>query len=96
VLSDSGKSQPTSARGAEASGLFMWLTLSLSTLFAGAVLAAVFPLQSDALGLARAKSAEADGCFEEAAQQYQAILKGTPSLVKARLGRGRSLANLSR
>ena len=77
-------------------GLFMRLLLSLSTLFAGAVLAAVFPLQSDALGLARAKSAEADGCFEEAAQQYQAILKGTPSLVKARLGRGRSLANLSR
>jgi tetratricopeptide (TPR) repeat protein len=77
-------------------GLFMRLLLSLSTLFAGAVLAAFLPLHSDDPGLARAKSAEADGRFEEATQQYQTILKGTPSLVEARLGLGRSLANLAR
>ena len=73
----------------------MRLLLSLSTLFAGAVLAAVLPTHADPPGLAKAKSAEADGRFEEAAQQYQAILKGTPSLVEARLGLGRSLANLA-
>ena len=76
-------------------GLFMRLLLSLSTLFAGAVLAAVLPMHADPPALAKAKSAEAEGRFEEATQQYQAILKGTPSLVEARLGLGRSLANLA-
>ena len=76
--------------------LLLRVVLNTSALFAGALLAAVLQLYGDDLGLARAKSAEADRRFEEATQQYQAILKRTPRLVEARLGLGRSLVNLAR
>jgi protein O-GlcNAc transferase len=44
--------------------------------------------------VSQARALEEQGLFEEAAKQYQAILKNTPSSQEARVGLGRSFANL--
>ena len=58
-------------------------------------LAGTPPPPGDGPLMSKAKSAEAEGNFEGAVQQYRAVLKQSPSSMDARLGLGRSLANLA-
>ena len=77
-------------------------SICLLGLFAGALFsylycteAAVTPPSSQA-ALAEAQSLESRGNYQDAAKQYQAALKLSPSSPEARLGVGRTLAKLGR
>jgi protein O-GlcNAc transferase len=68
--------------------------LGFTVLCCGAVPALSVPSANSSPNVTQARALEEQGLFEEAAKQYQAILKNTPSSQEARLGLGRSFANL--
>ena len=78
-------------------GLLGLFACALSSLFADLnCMDAAVTTPSSQIVLAEAQSLESRGEFQEAAKQYQAALKSSPSSPQARLGVGRTLAKLGR
>ena len=70
-----------------------WL-LGFTVLCCGGAPALNVAAVSPSPNVTQARALEEQGLFEEAVKQYEAILKNSPSSQEARLGLGRSVANL--
>ncbi|MBZ5561505.1 MAG: tetratricopeptide repeat protein [Acidobacteriia bacterium] len=70
--------------------------LALIAVCCAAIPSTDLPTENPQPALVKAQALEEQGLFEEAAKEYQAILKSTPNSQEAQLGLGRSLANQGR